>query len=534
MLRSVLAIATFMSLVVAATAREPAVQDASVRGQTLMFIDDHDVLYRSGTTRILNPAKRRSEKAVISQTKPWEVAIGWTSVYRDPETGKYQLWYQAYAGKRAGDKRLECVVCYAESVDGIQFTKPDLNLFPFKDQQATNIVLIGNGGYGDRYCNSVLVEPDEREPGRRYKMAYYDWVKDGDREYPGLCAAFSPDGIHWTKHPKGPLYRTSYGARGILPPYADEDGYRETPVKDKPLRKTWFYPLVMADAVDVFFDPPRAEYVIYAKMWMDSPSGGAAWKHGMGRIASKDFLSWTRPEFILAPDDKDSADAEFHTSPVFYYNRRYVCLNQIFYRKLKGAIDIELMTSKDGIVWDRHFRERQFLGRSEAGQFDSRSLFTNSTPVILDDEIRFYYGAYNQSPVGGVKSAPGERSGVGFASIPRDRFAGIRPVAKSDQPTLRTPLENIGQVTLKPVDLAGCREITVNADAAGGSVRIELLNEEGYRVRGFSSDDALPLQGDSLRHKVAWKDQTIDMLPAGRYILRIHLENATLFAVSFK
>src|SRR5262249_46023046 len=208
-------------------------------GRTLLFWDDHDVLYRSGTERVLHPAKRHSDRPVIAQTLPWEVAIGWTSVYRDPKTGKYQLWYQAYAGKRAGDKRLECVVCYAESDDGLNFTKPDLDLFPFKDHAKTNIVLIGNGGYGDRYCNSVLVDPVECEPdpARRYKMAYYDWVTTGGREYPGLCVAFSPDGIHWTKHshPEGPLYRTSYGARGIQPPFADEDPYRETPVKDKPV-----------------------------------------------------------------------------------------------------------------------------------------------------------------------------------------------------------------------------------------------------------------------------------------------------------
>lgn len=531
MLRFLVAISAFAGLACGSFAAD---EPARARGRKLLFLDDHDVLYRSGTTRVLHPARRHSDRPVIAQTHPWEVAIGWTSVYRDPKSGKYQLWYQAYAGKRAGDKRLECVVCYAESDDGVHFVKPELGLFPFKEHARTNIVLIGNGGYGDRYCNSVLVDPKGPDPEKRYRMAYYDWVKEGDREYPGLCVAFSADGIHWKKHPKGPLYRTSYGARGVPPPFADEDGYRETPRKDQPPRKTWHYPLVMADAVDVFYDPRRAEYVIYAKMWMDAPDGGAAWKHGMGRIASKDFLTWSRPQFLLGPDDRDSPDAEFHTSPVFFYNDRYICLNQIFYRKLKGAIDIELMTSVDGFTWERNFRGQPFLGRSQHGLFDSRSLFTNSTPVILDDEVRFYYGAYNQSPVGGVKSAPGERSGVGLATVPRDRFAGIRPVARSEQSTLRKPLEDIGQVTLKPLDLIGCREVIVNADATGGSVRVELLTEDGYRVRGFSREDAVALEGDSLRHKATWKGRGLDTLPPGRYMLRLHLYKATLFAVTFR
>jgi hypothetical protein len=133
-----------------------------------------------------------------------------------------------------------------------------------------------------------------------------------------------------------------------------------------------------------------------------------------------------------------------------------------------------------------------------------------------------------------VKSAPGERSGVGLATVPRDRFAGLRPVAKSEQPTLKRPLEHVGQVTLRPLLLTGCREITVNADATGGAVRVELLTEDGYRVRGYSKDDAVALEGDSLRHKVRWKDRDLEKLPPGRYMLRFHLEKATVFAVTFQ
>lgn len=502
------------------------------RGRTLMFLDDHDVLYRSGTERVLQPAKRLTDKAVISQTKQWEVAIGWTSIHRDVPTGKYQLWYQAYAGKRAGDKRLECVVCYAESDDGVNFVKPELELFPFKDHAKTNIVLIGNGGYGDRYCNSVLVDARESNPARKYKMAYYDWsMKDG-REEAGLHVAFSPDGIHWTKLPDAPLYRTSYGGRGQQPRFTDEGPYFETPQTGKSNRRTWMYPLSMADAVDVFFDEPRGVFVIFSKMWMDAPDGGAAWKHGLGRIESRDFVTWSKPQWVLGPDELDNPEHEFHTSPVFLHNGCYINLNQIMNRRAKGAIDIELMTSRDGLRWERHFRQQPFLARSQSGQFDSRSIFTNSTPVVLKDEIRFYYGAYNQSPIGGVKSEPGERSGVGVAAIPRDRFAGIRPVAKSAQVTLKKPLEHIGQVTLKPLDLTGCREMTLNANATGGSIRVELLTEEGYRVRGFSKEDAVPVEGDSLRHAVAWKENKLGQLPPGRYLLRLHLDHATVFAMS--
>ncbi len=187
--------------------------------RTLLLVDDHDVLYRSGTERVFHPAAKR-EEPVIAEEKLWEKAIAWNSVYRDPKTGKYQMWYQAYAGRGSPTthpKTLDSTVCYAESTDGIHFTKPNLGLFTFRDVKDTNIVLIGNGGYGDRYGCAVVVDPREPDPQRRYKMAHYDWSMDGGREYAGLHLAFSPDGIHWTKEPKL-IYRTSFGARGMQPP----------------------------------------------------------------------------------------------------------------------------------------------------------------------------------------------------------------------------------------------------------------------------------------------------------------------------
>ncbi len=68
----------------------------------------------------------------------------------------------------------------------MNFVKPELDLFPFKDHVKTNIVLIGNGGYGNRYCNSVLVDARESNSARKYKMAYYDWSPQDGREEAGL------------------------------------------------------------------------------------------------------------------------------------------------------------------------------------------------------------------------------------------------------------------------------------------------------------------------------------------------------------
>src|SRR5439155_2921746 len=144
------------------------------------------------------------------------------------------------------------------------------------------------------------------------------------------------------------------------------------------------------------------------------------------------------------------------------------------------------MTSRDGLKWERNFRDKPwFLPRNpQAGAFDAGSVFTNSTPVMLDDEMRFYYGGYAGGATG--SDDPGRASGIGLATLPRDRFAGIKPLERSEQPTLKKPLERIGQVTLKPIELHASDTITLNADASAGEVRVELLDETGRRVRGLT------------------------------------------------
>ena len=128
--------------------------------QTILFVDDSHVLYRAGTKRVLEPLHRAKGNPLIKgRDKPWEVAIAWMSVYRNPVTGKYQLWYQAFAGNEAENKTRRCTVCYAESNDGINFIKPNLRLFDYNGNLETNIVLVANGGTSDRYGVSVVVDP---------------------------------------------------------------------------------------------------------------------------------------------------------------------------------------------------------------------------------------------------------------------------------------------------------------------------------------------------------------------------------------
>ena len=67
----------------------------SAYAETLLFLDDHEVLYRSGTKRFVHSFEKFKGNPVITPDnpeRPREKSIQWVIVYRDPKSGKMQLW----------------------------------------------------------------------------------------------------------------------------------------------------------------------------------------------------------------------------------------------------------------------------------------------------------------------------------------------------------------------------------------------------------------------------------------------------------
>ena len=480
---------------------------AQAGGRTILFVDDDAVLYRAGTRRVLQQPRRDAANPVIAETRPWEVAIGYCTVYRDEASGLYQSWYQAYSGGNADDPTRRVVVCYATSKDGVNWKKPNLGLYDYNGERNTNIVLIGNGGRSVNYGASVLVDQFDPDKLRRYKMAYWDFVDVSGRQVPGLCVAFSADGIQWVKYSKAPLLQGAYGDP-TQPPLSAESRYEPT---TRP---------AISDVIDLMWDPGRERFVIYAKTWIDAPDGRRFWKRAIVRTESKDFIHWSVPQLIIVPDDDDPG--QIHGASVFFLHGIYLAMLQRldfggFDRGGSGNMPAELASSRDGFHWHRPFRDKMFLPVTGKGDsFDAGCLWTSSTSIHLPEEIRFYYGAYP----GWNSDLEKDSTGIGLATLHRDRFVAIEPQ------------DDNAQVTLKPIELSTLNRLTVNADAAGGEVRVELLTAEGYRVAGFTRERSIAITGDSLQHQVKWKEKTMANLAPGRYQLRVHLGNAKLFALT--
>lgn len=134
----------------------------SVDQKHQLFLDDYLIASMTGVTREIHPARKHPANPVLWPTEPWEgkVAVIYGSVIRDD--GKYRMWYHGGAG-----------VSYAESEDGIKWTKPLMGLVREQLEEALFGRVTDHHGFLLRRpsCRSRTVPAsDVREP--RSKSAW--------------------------------------------------------------------------------------------------------------------------------------------------------------------------------------------------------------------------------------------------------------------------------------------------------------------------------------------------------------------------
>jgi hypothetical protein len=160
--------------------------DAAKIGQRLEpFVDDFLVDRFVGSAKLVaqQPTPR---EVVLTADAPWEGnTSAYYTVFQDGD--KFRMYYRGshFSEKTAKATHRE-VACYAESPDGIHWTKPDLGLFEFEGSKHNNIVWDGEA----THCFTPFLDKNPAAtPDARYKAV--------SRVKGGLLALGSPDGIHW-------------------------------------------------------------------------------------------------------------------------------------------------------------------------------------------------------------------------------------------------------------------------------------------------------------------------------------------------
>lgn len=472
-----------------------------------LFIDDLFLDHADGVALCVNPPVQHEEPVLVSD-RPWEACGigGYNTVIREAD-GRFRMWYGAcmYLGlPREGAIRL----CYAESADGLRWEKPSLGLLPFRGSVDNNIVapLLENQSQ-----QGATVYRDERAPEQeRYRL----WTKfrptDAEMEAgvgAGLYAMHSPDGLNWTVYPGQPNPRHQ-----------------------------------MCDTQNMFFWDDRLNlYVGYTRVretqMIDEAAGGGRGRYrAIGRITSPDFRTWSDTEVVLEADETDLAiplpeekttirpSLDFYTSCAMKHDDAqdvYLMFPSVYYHwqddEFPATMDVQMLTSRDGLSWRRAGDRRPFLRHGFDGTASNGMLFANPWLIPVGTEHWLYYKATARRH-GDAGDAPG---GIFRASMRRDGFISVDAGYRG------------GEFTTPAMTLDGHR-LEVNCDgSAAGWLKIEVQSPEGAPLPGFSFAEANAVLGNGLRKPVTWKGHR-DLAPLARRALRLRVVMRDMKLYSFR
>lgn len=149
------------------------------------LVDDHLIDRLDGAAQLVVQQPQPRDVVLVADA-PWE---GNTSAYFTvlQDDDKIRLYYRgSHVDEKTGKATHREVTCYAESTDGLHFTKPELGLFEFNGTKANNIVWDGPGTHN--FTPFKDTRPD-CPPEARYKALA--------RVPGGLVAFQSADGLRW-------------------------------------------------------------------------------------------------------------------------------------------------------------------------------------------------------------------------------------------------------------------------------------------------------------------------------------------------
>ena len=459
-----------------------------------LFIDDYVIESMDHVVRRLNSVRKHAQNPLVIADRPWEnrMTVPQGSVIYDEEDQLFKMWYTTDIQSKGKG------LAYATSKDGINWDKGEMSIVR-KNGRKTNLVIpsLTMGYMYQPYF--VIKDLRETDPARRYKLAFLsiqrDLPKDESSSHPGtrrgLGIAFSPDGLHWTK----------------VRDFASDD---------------------IIDISHVLIDPNRNnQFVIYGRTLKVQPEIREAWGHhdwfeehyngrSVIRSTSEDFLEWTPADFILGPDLKDPISTMIYSMNVFPYEGFYLGLAQRYISQPGiGTIDLQLAISRDGIHFERPFRE-PFLPLGEIGSWDRFMIHPMSGPPIAqDDELHFYYGGRNYRHRPTSIADEGTPTGsIGMASTIQDRFVAVE--ASFDGGTLTTK-----SFTFEGSDLY------VNCNAAFGELGIRVLDQQGQNIEGLQST----IEGiDHISIQVNFSGHSFGKMLGNPVKLEFTLKNAQLYS----
>jgi hypothetical protein len=441
---------------------------------TLFAFDDVAIPHTQNLTLELHQPTRFESNPVLRRGAPGTVDANgvqfYGSILRDG--GKYRMWYVAFddAGKNAiASERWRAA--YAESNDGVAWSKPELGLVNFQGSSKNNLLDV-SGAWG--FVNLKVIKDDsDPDASRRYKMATHIYFRHNTR-------------------------------LGTLLPFVSPDGLRWKPVKNvRPIKGELHKNDLLLPGFHL--EPACGLYQWQGQYFLTAQNAMPHTQHFQGRVVrlhrSADFENWSSTStlaFVRTPQTQylgagRSREGEQNHEGIAVWNRGNVLLG--VYGRWHGApewkgvtVDLGLVLSNDGHKFREPKHEWTLLERGRDGEWDQGGLLQGQGFENIGDKTFLYYGAWNPRVTGGPEVP---RGGVGIATWPRDRIGHLRFDPSTEGPgdyqLPEVTAELVTSIVHRPTE-----GIFVNASGLSSEafLRVELLDSSERPLTSFSEADA--------------------------------------------
>jgi len=515
--------------------------DLHIRLEPQLFVDNTVIEVIQGVSRRWHKPERHGDGPLIKVDRPWERILYFQYsnyvVLHDPADGLVKCWYEDLGevdvNNKSGQRHpWKSRVLYAESKDGIHFTKPELDVVTL-DGRRTNIVM----GYEDNateptkanpwahvgvHSNGIVIDPHPPTPQERFRTIFTRQTVDekGKLQHRLECA-HSADGIHWTPYPERPRAGGSGALDDVCCLSYDEDArlfvmntrhgqmYANAEPAGTPFGGYWFPP----------YYPHRPDLMNKRRVF---------------QTVSADFINWRNPLPISVPDDEmDNLDEAHYGMPQFRVGGSFFGTLGIF-QYTASEMEVRLMHSRDGFHFKPTDKGNAFLAPTGGGKWDAHMVSITNGPVVKGDEWYFYHGGtsahhdwWMDGSLAGVPESDNANTYAKFG-------LGLAKLRKEGVASLWANAERGGYVMTRPVK-ATANRLLINARCKpGGSIKAVVLDLEGKVVGNCSKENSDAFTGDSTAHAVTWAGNAeVPAAKGGWRKIQFWLRDAEIFSFRF-
>jgi hypothetical protein len=477
----------------------------TVKGRVMLLaIDDQLLRDRENVVLSLNKPSVRAEPVLTPERDNPNAPDSMASHFYGTvlhDQGQYRMWYYAVSLRAKPYDLKQGPVCYAESSDGIHWTKPNLGQVEINGSTDNNAVKLSDES---TQCAAVIIDEDDPDPKGRYKMVYMvlanTWV---------FRTATSADGIQWDvpdNHPTerflemGSFYR--FANRWIVHGQGPGKDKNDAPEGRQGYASTSTDFITWETDYHDTFRLPEPEDVTQRGLSGDYPQvhlGVGATSYG--NVAVGLYGIWHNPP--LAERRKEG-----------WYGAGLI------------SCDLGLLISNDGVTFREPAKNQVFISGAESpvtpvpGVDDPTILCQANGILNVGDKTLIYHGRWRNATITG-KDYYAE---VALATLPRDRWGSLHLAEGASQ----------GTVWSAPITIPknGC-SISLNADDAA-ELSVELAAEDGKLLPAYSGENRGHVQGaETAVRAVRWADEALSGL--GGKTVRIKLgisgDKTRLYAV---